>query len=34
MCEQIEQREEDRAGFLDAKEAFEGPFAVVLEDGM
>ena len=32
MCQEVEKREEDRARFLHAQKAEEGPFAVVLED--
>jgi hypothetical protein len=34
MSEEVEEGEEDAEGFLHAQEAVEGPFAVVLEDGV
>lgn len=32
MCQEIEEGEKDRARFLNAEKAEEGPFAMVLED--
>ena len=34
MCQEVEEREEDRGRLLHAQEAVEGPFAVVLDDGL
>ena len=32
MCQEVEERKEDREGFLNPQEAVEWPFAMVLVD--